>query len=138
MVMMSQFMGWSWLYNSETEMFFGGLSYSWGAFVIATVANIIAFLFVVFGIKWFARMFTRTLAVVTAVKIVFALTFVIKNDEAYYLLWAKHLAGGYYDHPPMIGWLLHLMSYVSDSIAWHRMLAVGSGLVVVWVIYRFV
>lgn len=84
------------------------------------------------------KLFTRTLAVVTAVKIVFALTFVIKNDEAYYLLWAKHLAGGYYDHPPMIGWLLHLMSYVSDSIAWHRMLAVGSGLVVVWVIYRFV
>jgi amino acid transporter len=55
MVMMSQFMGWSWLYNTETEQFFGGLSYSWGAFVIATVANIIAFLFVVFGIKWFAR-----------------------------------------------------------------------------------
>ena len=55
MVMMSQFMGWSWLYNTETETFFGGLSYSWGAFVIATVANIIAFLFVVFGIKWFAR-----------------------------------------------------------------------------------
>jgi amino acid transporter len=55
MVMMSQFMNWTWLYNPETEQFFGSLSYSWGAFVIATVANIIAFLFVVFGIKWFAR-----------------------------------------------------------------------------------
>ena len=55
MVMMSQFMGWTWLYNSETEQFFGSLSYSWGCFVIATIANIIAFLFVVFGIKWFAR-----------------------------------------------------------------------------------
>jgi APA family basic amino acid/polyamine antiporter len=55
MVMMSQFMGWEWLYNSATETFFGGLSYAWGCFVIATVANIIAFLFVVFGIKWFAR-----------------------------------------------------------------------------------
>jgi APA family basic amino acid/polyamine antiporter len=55
MVMMSQFMGWSWLYNSQTEQFFGGLSYNWGCFVIATVANIVAFLFVVFGIKWFAR-----------------------------------------------------------------------------------
>jgi amino acid transporter len=55
MVMMSQFMGWTWLYNPETSEFFGGLSYNWGCFAIATVANIIAFLFVVFGIKWFAR-----------------------------------------------------------------------------------
>jgi amino acid transporter len=55
MVMMAQFMDWPWLYNSATETFFGGLSYTWGCFVIATVANIIAFLFVVFGIKWFAR-----------------------------------------------------------------------------------
>ncbi len=55
MVMMSQFMDWTWLYNPETEQFFGSLSYTWGAFAIATVANIIAFLFVVFGIKWFAR-----------------------------------------------------------------------------------
>ena len=30
MVMMSQFMGWTWLYNAETEQFFGGLSYAWG------------------------------------------------------------------------------------------------------------
>jgi len=55
MVMMAQFMGWDWLYNVADETFFGGLSYSWGCFVIATVANIIAFMFVVFGIKWFAR-----------------------------------------------------------------------------------
>ncbi len=55
MVMMSQFMGWDWLYNTATETFFGGLSYTWGCFVIATVANIISFMFVVFGIKWFAR-----------------------------------------------------------------------------------
>ena len=55
MVMMSQFMGWDWLYDTASETFFGGLSYSWGCLIIATVANIAAFLFVVFGIKWFAR-----------------------------------------------------------------------------------
>jgi amino acid transporter len=54
MVMMSQFMGWEWAYNAETEEILG-LSYEWGSFVIATIANVIAFLFVVFGIKWFAR-----------------------------------------------------------------------------------
>ncbi len=54
-VMMSEFMGWEWLYDPATETFLGGLSYAWGSFVIATIASIIAFFFVVFGIKVFAR-----------------------------------------------------------------------------------
>jgi amino acid transporter len=53
-VMLSQFMDWSWAYDAEADTVIG-LSYSWGTFVIASIANIIAFLFVVFGIKWFAR-----------------------------------------------------------------------------------
>ncbi len=81
--------------------------------------------------------FLRVLVAVTIAKIVFAFVLPIKNDEAYYVLWAQHLSAGYYDHPPMIAWLLHLMSYVSGSIAWFRMLAIGSGLVGVWVVYRF-
>ena len=47
MTMMAQFMGWQGLADFATNL--------WGMFAIATVANIIAFLFVVFGIKWFAR-----------------------------------------------------------------------------------
>ncbi len=54
-VMLSEFMGWTWLYDGATSEFFGGLPYNWGTFVIATLASIIAFLFVVFGIKVFAR-----------------------------------------------------------------------------------
>lgn len=79
----------------------------------------------------------KVVVAVTVIKIIFAFTFPIKNDEAYYVLWAQHLSSGYYDHPPMIAWLLHLMSYVSSSIVWFRMLAIGSGLVAVWGIYRF-
>lgn len=81
--------------------------------------------------------FIKIVIAVTVIKIAFAFIFPIKNDEAYYVLWAQHLSSGYYDHPPMIAWLLHLMSYVSGSIVWFRMLAIGSGLVGVWVIYRF-
>jgi amino acid transporter len=47
MVMMAQFMGWQGLADFATNL--------WGMFAIATVANIVAFSFVVFGIKWFAR-----------------------------------------------------------------------------------
>ena len=82
--------------------------------------------------------FIRIVVAITVIKIVFAFILPIKNDEAYYVLWAQHLSTGYYDHPPMIAWLLHLMSYVSGSIVWFRALAIGAGLVAVWVIYQFV
>jgi APA family basic amino acid/polyamine antiporter len=54
-VMLSEFMGWKWLYNAETNQFFSGLPYNWGTFVIATITSVIAFFFVVFGVKFFAR-----------------------------------------------------------------------------------
>jgi 4-amino-4-deoxy-L-arabinose transferase-like glycosyltransferase len=39
----------------------------------------------------------------------------ITADEAYFALWGRHAAAGYYDHPPMIGWLLALLLSVSDA-----------------------
>src|ERR1700753_2809240 len=30
----------------------------------------------------------------------------LSADEAYYWLWSKHLAAGYYDHPPVIAFLI--------------------------------
>ncbi len=30
----------------------------------------------------------------------------LSADEAYYWLWSKHLAAGYFDHPPAIAWLI--------------------------------
>lgn len=30
----------------------------------------------------------------------------LSADEAYYWLWSRHLAAGYFDHPPMIAWLI--------------------------------
>jgi hypothetical protein len=32
----------------------------------------------------------------------------ITADEAYYFSWSDQLAWGYFDHPPLIAWLLHL------------------------------
>lgn len=32
----------------------------------------------------------------------------LTHDEAYYYFYSKHLAFGYYDHPPMVGWLIWL------------------------------
>jgi 4-amino-4-deoxy-L-arabinose transferase-like glycosyltransferase len=32
----------------------------------------------------------------------------LAHDEAYYWLWSRHLAWGYFDHPPLIAWLISL------------------------------
>lgn len=36
----------------------------------------------------------------------------LSADEAYYWLWSQHLAAGYYDHPPMIAWLIRAGTFV--------------------------
>lgn len=36
------------------------------------------------------------------------------GDEAYFLTWGRNPQWGFYDHPPMIGWLLAALSQVSD------------------------
>jgi 4-amino-4-deoxy-L-arabinose transferase-like glycosyltransferase len=37
-------------------------------------------------------------------RVLLAATANLAEDEAYYWLWSTHLAGGYYDHPPMIAY----------------------------------
>ena len=32
----------------------------------------------------------------------------ITADEAYYFSWGKHISWGYFDHPPLIGWIVSL------------------------------
>ena len=39
----------------------------------------------------------------------------MSGDEAYFIVWAKHPDFGFYDHPPMIGWLLQLMLSLGNS-----------------------
>lgn len=36
----------------------------------------------------------------------FAAVLPMTGDEAYFVGWGEHPAGGYYDHPPMVGWWL--------------------------------
>jgi 4-amino-4-deoxy-L-arabinose transferase-like glycosyltransferase len=36
-------------------------------------------------------------------------------DEAYYWMWSKHLAGGYYDHPPMVAVVIRLGTIIAGD-----------------------
>lgn len=69
-------------------------------------------------------------------KIVILSLLPLTGDEAYFIKWADNLSQGYYDHPPMVGWLIYLMSYVSDSHIFYRMFPVAITFVVAWVIYK--
>jgi len=47
----------------------------------------------------------------------FSVALPMTGDEAYFVLWGEHPAGGYYDHPPMVGWWLSGLLELSRS-AW--------------------
>jgi len=53
-----------------------------------------------------ARLFLIVIAVLTAVRVIAAAVLPLSADEAYYWLWSRHLAAGYYDHPPAIAWIV--------------------------------
>ncbi|BDG09779.1 glycosyltransferase family 39 protein [Anaeromyxobacter paludicola] len=43
------------------------------------------------------------------------------SDEAYYWLWSRRLAPGYFDHPPMVAWLAALGTSFSGGEGWLRL-----------------
>ena len=69
-------------------------------------------------------------------KIAILILLPLTGDEAYFIKWGANLSQGYYDHPPMVGWLIYLMSYVSESHIFYRMFPVITTFIVAWVIYK--
>lgn len=58
-------------------------------------------------------------------------------DEAYYWVWSQRLALSYFDHPPLIAWLMAPFSWVLGDAAWViRLQAVASWLVGVIVAFH--
>ena len=53
-----------------------------------------------------ARASLTLVALLLILRAVMAGLLPLSADEAYYWLWSKHLAAGYYDHPPAIAWLI--------------------------------
>jgi 4-amino-4-deoxy-L-arabinose transferase-like glycosyltransferase len=73
--------------------------------------------------------------VATALRLLFAGSIHLTEDEAYYRLWAQHLQFGYYDHPPMIAWWIRLgESLAGDTPLGVRLLpSLGTG-IATWLI----
>ena len=54
-------------------------------------------------------------ALILAFKLWLSAALPLTGDEAYFLTWGIFPDFGYYDHPPMIGWLLYLMHRISGA-----------------------
>jgi hypothetical protein len=60
----------------------------------------------------------------------------ITFDEAYYWMWSKHLAGGYYDHPPMVAVVIRLGTMIAgDTEFGVRLVSILLALPMSWAIY---
>jgi hypothetical protein len=54
-------------------------------------------------------------ALILAFKLWLSAAFPFTGDEAYFTYWGVYPDAGYYDHPPMIGWLLYLLLKASSA-----------------------
>ena len=50
-----------------------------------------------------------------AFRLWFSAALPMTGDEAYFVYWGEHPAGGYYDHPPMVGWWLSALLAISRA-----------------------
>ena len=58
-------------------------------------------------------------------------------DEAYYWMWSKHLAGGYYDHPPMVALVIRAGTLIAgDTEFGVRLVSILSALPMSFAVYR--
>ena len=70
------------------------------------------------------NIFIVTFIVTCIFKMYLAAALPITGDEALFYVWGKDLTWGYYDHPPMIAWILWLLSNFSHALLVIRLPAI--------------
>src|ERR1700733_10753557 len=78
-----------------------------------------------------------TILALIALRLVSAAFTPLTFDEAYYWTWSKHLAGGYYDHPPMVALVIRLGTLIlGDTELGVRLVSILLALPMSWAVYR--
>ncbi|MEJ7679005.1 MAG: glycosyltransferase family 39 protein [Segetibacter sp.] len=57
---------------------------------------------------WIFKKILLLIAISTIARLIIAGTIELGNDEVYYWTYALHLKWNYFDHPPIVGWLIRL------------------------------
>lgn len=69
----------------------------------------------------YRTLFWILIASTTLFRLSFADKFGLGVDESHYLLYSRHLAWGYFDHPPMVAFLAALTTLFGDGVFWVRL-----------------
>src|SRR6266853_137183 len=78
-----------------------------------------------------------TILALVVLRLVAAAFTPITFDEAYYWMWSKSLAGGYYDHPPMVAFVIRLGTMIAgDTELGVRLASILLALPMSWAVYR--
>ncbi len=78
-----------------------------------------------------------TILALVVLRLVAAAWMPLTFDEAYYWMWSKHLAGGYYDHPPAVALVIRLGTMISgDTELGVRLVSILLALPMSWAVYR--
>lgn len=76
------------------------------------------------------------LVVLAALQGAYNATVPLMGDEAYYWTWSRHLALSYFDHPPMIAWLLHAATFITASEFTVRLVPLVCFSLTAWLIWK--
>src|SRR5262245_18207872 len=78
-----------------------------------------------------------TVAALVALRLVAAAFTPLTFDEAYYWMWSRHLAGGYYDHPPMVAFVIRAGTLIAgDTEFGVRLVSILLALPMSFAVYR--
>ena len=69
----------------------------------------------------YGRLFWLFLCAITLFRMAIAGSFGLGTDEAHYVLFSRHLAWGYFDHPPMVAFLAALTTLFGDGLFFIRL-----------------
>lgn len=77
------------------------------------------------------------IAIATLLRILLACSIGLGIDEVYYRMYAQSLQWNYFDHPPMVGWLIRLSTFnlYADEVVFIRLGAVICSAIATWLLY---
>ena len=86
---------------------------------------------------YFVRWEIIVILVLIVLRLFAAAVIPLHFDEAYYKLWSEHLAGGYFDHPPAVAFVIRLGTLLAGHGEFGvRFASILLALPMTWAVYR--
>jgi 4-amino-4-deoxy-L-arabinose transferase-like glycosyltransferase len=101
------------------------------------VSNLSAIAAAIFAKRDYRSAVAAVILMLVGVRLVCAALIPLSFDESYYWIWSKHLAGGYYDHPPLNAFFIRLgTTLFGDTEFGVRAVSVLLALPASWAVWR--